>query len=202
MNGNRFNQVRADAGFPQRMFRKGDRVCWRGKDDDGNVELKYGTVTRGGKRIVATMDGGEYEVNGSPNQFRHSDKPLPKDPPSPMDDYSVSGYKTFPEMSDETVAFRACVSLNGKPILTAKNDGHGGDTEIWPIGGFDAGRNYNEVTQKFLDDAKAWAIQFGQTSPFESFDEWIDWYVNHRPYGVTAADFNRSIEKRMAEIRG
>ena len=200
MKGKHFERIRTSGGMPRCSFKKGDRVCWRGKDENGNVELKHGTVTRGGDKVHAMMDGGEFEVKGGRNAFQFSDKPLPKDLPSSMDDYVVKGYKAIPELSDETIAYTATIMFKGKPVLSAKNGGYGGDTEVHPYSYDDA--SCRGMVQKFFNDTREWSMQFGQTKPFEAYDEWIDWYVNHRPYGVTAAKYNEGIEKRMAEIRG
>lgn len=181
-----------------KQFKKGDRVCWRSTDEEGNVTLKHGTITKGGKNIVATMDGGKYEVKGKPTQFRYSDKPIPKDPTSPMDDYSVTKYKEIPEMSDETTAYVATISYKGKPVLQAQNQGCGGDTMLHLIA--NEPLTVSSSIDMFIKAAKAWATQFGQTKPFEAYDEWIDWYVNYRPFAVTAAAYNEDIEKALWKL--
>lgn len=194
---NRFSRIRTSGEACNRSFKKGDRVMWKGKDEDGKAELKHGTVTRGGVKVHATMDGGEYEVKGGRSAFQFSDKPMPKDAPSPMDDYAVTGYKSMPEISDETLAFVATITFKGKPVLFAKNGGCGGDTEIRPTGE----NGYKEAYKEFFDAAKAWAKQFGQTNAFEAYSDWIEWYVNKRPFAVTAKQYNEDMEAEMAKYR-
>ena len=172
-------------------MKKNDRVMWT----DGN-KILHGTVIRVGKRISVIQDGGEYKVTGIPSIFSPSNKLLPKDPPSPMDDYRVTNYKEHKELSEETNAYTAIIHYKGIPILSARNTGCGGSTEIHPLTGITS-----EDLGKFWADAKAWVIQFGQTSPFETYEDWIDWYIHKRPYAVSAREYNEDVERRMGASR-
>jgi len=157
-------------------LRKGDRVAFK---NQGSIFSR--TVVKGGsKRIHVIRDGGEYEVKGPPECFKKVDIPLPKDPPSPMDKYQVISYNEIPGHGD-TPTFSATITKDGIPILKASNDGWGGSNCYDPISS-----GYKEEVWKFKDAAKIWALQFGASNPLEAEDLWIDWYVNKRPYAVTA----------------
>ena len=43
---------------------------------------------------------------------------------------SFKGYRHYAAMSEETTAFTATLTLDGKPVATLRNDGHGGCTDI------------------------------------------------------------------------
>ena len=172
-------------------LKKGDRVEFTEKG-----ETKYGVVSRGGAgKITVIMDGGEFQVTGHAPIFRKSDKPLAVDTePSPMDDYGMVGYKEF--SSPDGGGFNAFITYKGKKILSAHDGGHGGEVEIHSV---KKGSHYwNSPEQvKFQEDAKAWALQFGDKDGFGAVDCWIEWYAHKRPYGVTAKmyweEFNREL---------
>ena len=160
-------------------FKKGDRVEFPQKG-----VTKYGVVSKGGaKKITVVLDGAEFEVKGHPNAFQPSNHPLPKDlVDSPMDKYSVVGYKKQVG-HDDSECFVAYVTKNGKKILRAYDSGHGGGVEYHGVNG--QYRN-SEDEKQYYADAKAWAIQFGDNNGFGAADCWIEWYIYERPYGVTA----------------
>ena len=43
---------------------------------------------------------------------------------------SFKGYRHYAAMSEETTAFTATLTLDGKPVAILRNDGHGGCTDI------------------------------------------------------------------------
>ena len=93
-----------------------------------------------------------------------------------MDEWSVSAYK---EMGgEETPMFTATIMRNGKAVGRASNSGHGGANSY-------CGKNSYGI-DGFCEAAQKWAEQFGYKHAFEADSLWIDWYVKHRPYGVTA----------------
>jgi hypothetical protein len=53
--------------------------------------------------------------------------------------------------SEETTAFSADLYINGKLVGYTKNDGHGGETDVYCNGGFDS------PNRKAIDDAEVWA---------------------------------------------
>lgn len=161
--------------------KKGDRVEF---DMKGN-KLGYGVVKKGGEnKITVVLDGGEHQVSGHANLFQPSAQPLLKDTePSPMDKYSVSGYKGFE--SHDGGGFNAFITKNGKKILAAHDGGHGGEIDYHGIGSYSAGKDGVE----FEKDVNAWAKKFGATGIGGNDGCWIEWYVGHRPYGVTSKKY-------------
>jgi hypothetical protein len=53
--------------------------------------------------------------------------------------------------SEETTAFSADLYINGKLVGYTKNDGHGGETDVYCHGGFDS------PNRKAIDEAEVWA---------------------------------------------
>ena len=157
-------------------IKKGDRVEYTQKG-----ETKYGVVLKGGaKKITVVLDGGQLQVSGHPDCFKLSDKPLAVDTvKTPMDKYSVVGYREV-RGHDDSQAFEAFIAKDGKKILSAFDSGHGGGVEYHRVNG-------SEDEEQFYSDVKAWARQFfPEDNGYGSADCWIEWYVNQRPYGVTA----------------
>ena len=167
------------------MFMKGTRVCWLNETKDG---LNHGTVERGGaKKITVIQDGGEFSVSGPPTAFRRSDKPLPVEPPNPMDKYALKGYKVC-HGHDDSEPFTATILYEGEPILITSNDGLGGPNTYKPAKKV-SGTEYHRLQDKFFEDAKAWAKQFEYEDCIESEALWIEWYQHKRPYAVTAQQY-------------
>lgn len=161
-----------------KAFAKGDRVCF-----DHRGETLHGVVTKGGAaRIVVVLDGGRQRTSGPAAGFRASDKPLPKDPPSEMDRWGVVDHRASARMSEETEAFTATVTYDGKPVAHARNDGRGGCNLYQPLPG--QGR---DLLDRLHADAAEWTRRNGG-EPFEPEDDWLSWAANERPFGVTAAD--------------
>lgn len=157
-------------------MKKGTHVQYR--DQDG---LHQGIVVKGttkpNGRVTVILIGGKMKAAGPASAFKPCTIDIPKDEPSPMDDYLVTGYKEFPQMSQETIAFVARVKYKGKVILEARNDGCGGCTYFYGNGG---------AEEQFQEDIRQWARQFGGEDMTEKDDFWLQWWVNERPYGVTA----------------
>jgi len=158
------------------------------------VEFKYqgklckGVVERGGKRRVTVVIFGEPNkaVKGSPICFTPTEFDIPEDPsPDPMAGYEVRKHRIIPKLCDDTIAYHAEVWKDGKRILDASNNGSGGPDSFYPT---QKGKTY-AVVKQFEDNADAWARECGLKNPFESGGMWIDWYINHRPYGETARDY-------------
>jgi len=170
-------------------LKKGDRVTFI---DPQTKAPEYGVVIKGGsKNIRVIKDGGKIELSGNIRAFARTNKPLPKDKPNSMDKWSVSGYKSFEEMSDETTCFHAVIRLNGVAVLTAENRGEGG------CNFYHGKREYQE---QFVKDAKEWVKKFGYPDMIEPEDTWIEWYVNYRPYGVTGEQHIKEYKKEMDEL--
>jgi hypothetical protein len=157
-------------------YAKGSRVQF-----EENGVMLYGTVVKGGLNVTVRMDGGESEMRGPSELFYPSQKPIEKDPPSEMDRWGLKGYKAYPSMSEETECFEATITLNGKPVLAARNEGRGGSNSYYPLKGAPVG-----VIGMFEEDATKWAQSHGTTLTFELHDLWIDFKANKADYGVTS----------------
>jgi len=161
-------------------FTKRDRV-----EFDHNGQTVYGVVSRGGSKLVkVSADGAKFEYSVLPSLLRRSDVPLPKDDPHPMDAWGVKDYVRYDRMSEETVAFTATVTLDGVPVIDAKNDGQGGCNSYYSMSGGYA------MVARFEEEAKKWLMDHGlpEEHCFEAGDMWLDWKANQAPYGVTARD--------------
>lgn len=169
-------------------LKKGDRVEFN--DRDGTV--KAGVVERGGAKVTVVLDGGKMQMRGPASLFKLSDKPLPKDPPHPMDDWDIVGYKAAG--GEETIRFEATITYKGKKVLHASNGGFGGSNQYGALRGVD-----RAIEKKFFDDARQWAADHGADNPFEPEDSWVTWKTNEAPYGITAQnhwdEYNSFLEK-------
>ena len=160
-------------------LKKGDRVEYEYKD-----EILYGIVFRGGKNPTVYRDGGEKSIKGPAAWFVRSTQPLPVDEPSAMDKWGVKSYKDS-GMGDETPAFQAEITLNGKVVIYASNHGTGGPNFYH--------RNPKSPVDGVLDmleaDTKAWGKQFGCPYDFETEDSWLEWAAREKIYGKTAVNY-------------
>jgi len=172
-------------------FSKFDRVEFT---YDG--ETVYGVVTRGGTKPTVIGDGAVSEYRVPEAVLKHSDRPLPKDDPHPMDSWGIKQYKEYRELSEETVAFSAIITRNGVEVMHAKNDGHGGCNMYWPVGG-----DHTLVT-RLESDARQWLIDHGmpEESCFECSDMWLGWKAAEAPFGVTARAMIQKYQQSMDEL--
>lgn len=174
--------VPEDSPFRNVFVEKGARVEF---DDAGR--LQQGIVVSGDV-FAAKVRSGSLEYNVPQHMLKKSSVPVPVDPPGPMDAWSVRKYKAVEALSEETIAFTAEILYEGKKVLDAKNNGHGGCNIYY--GSF-------EMQQKLAEDAKAWAMSFGDEKPFESDDEWVAWAGEEKPLGITATEhFADSLRSR------
>lgn len=168
---------RSVAPLPVRLA-KGDRAKTDHRGETLHGIVRSATATG----ITMVLDGGASEIKGHPSLFSASERPLPRDEPSAMDRWGVVSHKVSRALSEETVAFSATVTLDGKPVLHASNRGNGGCNSYHPLPGAPAG-----VARQLDADALAWAEHFGGTPPhMERADEWLSWHVQERPFGKTA----------------
>lgn len=166
---------------------KGDRVQTEYKG-----QTVHGTVLRiaAGMAKVA-VDGGRYTLRGPVTTFRPSDVQAPRDPPTPADRWAVTGYRSIRGHGDSPT-FHAWVTLDGRRVLEAMNDGHGGCNEY---------RGDIAVQQQLRADTTAWAEALCPGAlTFEQADTWLDWYVNQRPLGVLARTMLEEFKASMAAM--
>jgi len=160
-------------------MKKGDRVEF----ERGNG-IEYGVVFRGGKKPTVYLDGGATSVKGSAGCFTISTHPLPVDEPSVMDKWGIKSYKDS-GFGEETPAFRAEITLNGKVVIYARNQGVGGCN----IYNRDPKNPVDGVLDRLTADAIVWGKQFGYPYDFEVEDTWVEWAGREKMYGKTAAEY-------------
>jgi len=132
-----------------------------------------------GDKIKAVVDSGQYEFSIEFFFFKKIKIIMEKDIPTVMDKWGVVGYKKG--RGQETIRFQAYVTLNGKKVIDASNDGCGGCNRYHATGE----DNFKAVAQ-FEKDAVEWAKKMGDKKPMEPDGTFIEWYVNDKPFGVTA----------------
>ncbi len=166
---------------------KGDRV-----ETEYKGQTVLGTVLRvlNGAAKVA-IDGGKITLRGPATAFRPTDVPAPRDPPTPADRWAVDGYRQIRGHGDSPT-FHAWLTLDGRRVLEAMNDGRGGCNEY---------RGDVEVQRRLHDDMTAWseALCPGALT-FEQADTWLDWYATQRPYGVLARTMLEEFRDSMAAM--
>ena len=172
------------------MFKKGDRV-----ECDYKGGIVYGIVHRGGKKSVTmVIDGGKEQLKGGAGLFRLSDEPLPTDEPNLMDKWSIKSYQSI-EGHGDSPTFDAKICLHGKPVMRSSNNGWGGPNEYHTLKGVD-----RSIEQQFYADVRAWMALFGDESAHDVGDLWIEWYMFHRPYGVTGKAYIGDFNETMASF--
>lgn len=169
-------------------MKKGDRVKWvnEGKEYCGTVE----GVNKKKGSLKVIHDGGEYSTTASEKIFTLDRTPVPKDPPTEMDRWSVKGYREIPGHGDSPTFF-AELCLDGKPVIAAMNDGHGGSNDYQPIFSKGTVNKIREIRDKFHKDILDWWTLFAPkgVKPMEPEDLWLDWWVHFRSYAVTGKQF-------------
>lgn len=161
-------------------WKKGMRVEF----DSSKDGVVHGTIDRvSAPYLHVIADGAILKYRVPLAAARPSTRPASKDDPSPMDDWSVVGYKEFPSMSEETTAFEGRIAYRGEPVLHVKNTGTGGCNFYHGDRG---------IRERLLTDARAWCEQFGYVDPFEPEDTWVIWAATGKPYGQLARDFLKS----------
>jgi len=173
-------------------LRKGQQVTFK-----QGGETKKGVVERGGKTkaTVVLFGNPEKAVRGSIFCFTPTEFDLVEDPsPDPMAGYEIRNHRIVPKMCDDTIAYHAEVWKDGEKIIEASNNGGGGPDNFWPC---QKGSTF-AVVKAFQDDADAWARECGRNKPFESGGMWVEWYVNQRPYGVTARAYMQEFVRKCS----
>ena len=164
--------------------KKGDRVQFPMMGDNG-IETAYGVVKKGGKRnVIVVLDGGKHEVLAKAMLFELSDKPLPEVESTLMDKYSVKDFKGIGVGKDGDM-FTCTICMAGKAFATVQQSGNGGPNYYHPL---KVEEEYRSTLEQFKKDAQEWMKLF-KTPPIDSEDLWIEWWVNYRPYGQTAAEY-------------
>jgi hypothetical protein len=176
------------------MAGKNDRV-----ETDHDGETPVGTIKSISKatgRATVILDGGERSISGHISLFRPSGVPVAPDVPSPMDRWDVQKYVEHDRASEETTCFHAVITLDGKPVIQASNDGRGGCNRYYPLPKAPA-----NVVRIFESAAAAWFDGLGGKAS-EPDGLWIDWKARRRPYNVTARAFAEEFNASMAATLG
>lgn len=163
----------ADSPFNAPIEQKGARVQF---EHEGRA--LQGIVIKG-DMFEARIRAGLMEITIPQGDFQKSDIEVPLDPPTPMDRWSVRKYKPVNALSEETIAFTAEILLDGRKVIDASNQGHGGCNT------YHGERQYIDQLEA---DATVWATLCGDERPSESADTWVGWYGEDKPIGVTATE--------------
>jgi hypothetical protein len=98
-----------------------------------------------------------------------------------MDKWGVTSYRKC-SGHDDSQPFTAKITLDGKVVGSASDDGWGGGGMIdLP----------SDILKKLEEDVVVWNKTFGgkDFSPSSLIDIWIDWFVNEKTHGVTAKEY-------------
>ncbi len=184
-----------------RAWAKGERVEFKAdvKVGDGprarkETQVVHGTVIGAGKTLKVMADGGQSEYTVPPALLSPSTKVLTAAVPDPMDAWAVTSYKEIRSMSEETVAFTAKVTHDGKVVMLASNDGHGGCNRYGALPGFP------RIRETFAKAAKDWFVRHGVPEVIEADDMFITWHATQRPYAVTGPEFVREHGLMMEDV--
>jgi len=164
-----------------RTFRKGDRI-----EFDHWTGTLQGVVSRGGSTPRVIIDGRADVFDISPGRLRHSDAPVRRDSPHPMDAWSVASYSSSERFSVKSKAYIAKVALEGKEVIQVIGSGQGEPTRFAPLGR----ETPRSVIADLAGDAMRWLIDHGMPEHLieNPAEVWVEWKANEAPYGVTATD--------------
>jgi len=168
-------------------FKKWDRVEF--KSTKGVV---VGTVYKGGsKKVRVVADGMKAEYEVPVQMLKPTTVPPPKDAPSALDKWGLSGYKEAG--GEETVCFDCCITLKGKKVLHARNSGTGGCNVYHAVKAGDRD-SFNQLEA----DVKAFIEANGGGVTFEVVDCWLGWKSSFSRM-QTFADYLADWRKDMAK---
>lgn len=171
-------------------FRKGDRVefdHWSG--------TRLGVVARGGKVPRVYTDGCTEVFDVSASMLRHSDAPVRRDPPHPMDAWSLADYSYSDVFSVKSRAYIAKVAFEGVPVIQVIGSGFGEATRYATI--------RKDVPRSLISDlecaAKQWLLDYGMPEHGIANPAaiWIEWKAQQAPYGITAADLVERLSRDL-----
>jgi len=180
------------------IAKKWDRVTFKTRKDSGNnsdgVETAHGVVKRGGSdTVTVVLDGGKEQVKLPVTFLSLSNHPLPKDEPNVMDKYSIIKFQS----AGAGRMYSCTVCKDGRPFVEVEQHGHGAPNRYDPI---DRKKDQDrKIYMQFLKDAKEWTIMFGDQDAIEAEDTWVVWWMDLRPYGVTAQEHIKSFTDFMKE---
>lgn len=102
----------------------------------------------------------------------------------------LKSFKWFPSMSEETNAFTANVVINGKKVGTARNDGHGGMTDL----------HFSDP--QIGKDFSAWALaQPPSVSEHGTLEMTADFFIDLLVDALIETQELKKEQKRLAKIK-
>lgn len=165
--------VPPDSPFAKVFTEKGTRVQFEHQGKTVKGIVVSGSVFDAKVRT----DGADWTV--SQTILAVDPTPVPQDQPTAMDRWSLRRYQPVARLSEETLAFTAEILLDGKKVLDARNDGHGGCNYYY---------GDRQAQDQFYADAKAWATTHGDEKAFEPDGAWVSWVTEEKPLGITATE--------------
>jgi hypothetical protein len=169
------NKIWRQRMLPDNRFMKNDRV-----EFEMNDRTIHGILVEEGECPKIIADGGRLKFTVPFQRLRFSSKALPKDPPSAIDAWQVSNFTELKEISSETTAFSATITLNGQPAISVTNAGYGAPDRLAPVSG-----DYGVILD-FRASVRQWLSDLG-VSEYEIPEEesfWINYRSRLAPYGV------------------
>ncbi len=173
---------------PANRFMKNDRV-----EFDMNDNTIYGILVDEGESPKVIADGGRLKFTVPFTRLRFSSKALPKDPPSEMDAWQVTNFAELREISSETAAYSATITLDGQAVISASNAGYGAPDKLVPISGdYGVIMDFKTSVRKWLGDLGVEAYEMADEESF-----WIAYRCRQAPYGVLA---EQAIAEHLNEV--
>lgn len=165
--------------FAASRFMKNDRV-----EFDVNSRTVHGVLVEDAETLKVVADGGKLRFTVPFTRLRFSSKLLPKNPPHAMDAWQVAGFTELREISSETTAYTATITLDGVPLIAVSNPGNGSPDRLVPLNG-----DYATILD-FRASVRAWLadheVEEGEIVDEESF--WLTYKVRMSPFGVLAEE--------------
>ena len=149
----------------------------------GGAKLKVHFGFKGNTCRVVTAPSSMFKLIPTPNM----------DESGIMNAYELKAYKEAG--GEETIRFEAKLYKNGKPLALVSNGGYGGCDDYYPIG-----KATHKDIEQFREDAKAWAIHYGEEEPFEAESYWIEWITGAKPKGMNSKLYWEDSIKQHAEF--
>jgi len=177
----------------EREFSPKDRVEFT---ESKTQEIIQGTVRRKNKTSYCVIGVGgktEYGVPGS--MLRPATRPAIVHAPTPVDKWGLSGYRADKRLSEETIAFSATITLNGKPVIHASNRGHGGCNEYQPA----RGETY-DIVDKLVADIKATLSPHGLDDLTDTVDQWVSWAADKDYNEISFVESEKDFQAEVTEL--
>jgi len=179
------------------MLKKGQKVQFSSADKIIKGIVIKGSSTFKGLATVREI-GSLSEWCASACLFAISNFKISDDPANrSMKNYSVKGFKEYPEMHKDSRAYSAKIYHHNKLIILVQNNGNGGSDE------FSLSRlGKKEDLKDFFEAINWWKINCKHENTFEPVNKWIEWDFFDKPYGITLKQYwdrKEEIYKKITE---